>query len=189
VPISGTAFADESLRVRAGLYILAAVIVTDTDSDDVRHTLRGLRQRRQARLHWREEGSKRRRSLVAAIRELPYTGVVVVADGMASGRQERARRQCIERLLTELTGKGISSVVFERRHPDLDARDRVMVAALQRRRSIPTGLHTSWQPASAEPLLWLADIAAGAAALAQAGDHSYWQELAAAFTVHRFPAG
>jgi len=189
VLITGTAFADESLRVRDGLYVLAAVIVADSNADDIRHTLRDLRQGRQARLHWREEGSKRRRILVTAIRELPYTGVVVVADGMAPGRQERARRQCIERLLTELTGQGITSVVFERRHPELDARDRVMVAALQRRRSIPAGLHASWQPAAAEPLLWLADIAAGAAALAQAGDHTYWQELAAAFTVRRFPAG
>lgn len=37
--------------------------------------------------------------------------------------------------------------------------------------------------------LWLADIAAGAAALAQAGDHAYWPELAAALTVEKFPLG
>jgi hypothetical protein len=124
MPAASTAFADESLRVRDELYILAAVIAADQDADEVRNVLRELRQRRQARLHWREESSKRRSALVTAIARLPHTGVIVAGHGMAPGRQERARRQCIERLLTELAGQGTGSVVFERRHPDLDARGR-----------------------------------------------------------------
>ncbi len=184
-----TAFADESLRVRDGLYILAAVIVADADADRYRDALRALRQTRQARLHWRDENSKRRSLLAAAVRHMPQAGLVVVASGMTPGRQERARRKCIERILTGLAGRQIPNVVFERRHPELDARDRVLVAALRRQASIPATLAISWQPASAEPLLWLADIAAGTAALAQTGDDTYWKELAAAFTVSTLGLG
>jgi hypothetical protein len=138
-------------------------------------------------LHWRDESSKRRALLVGTVRQLPHTGAVVIATGVTPRGQERARRKCIERLLAELAGRGVASVVFERRHEELDARDRAMVAVLQRQRSVPAWLRTSWVPAAEEPLLWLPDIAAGAASLAATGDATYWKELAATFTVERFP--
>jgi hypothetical protein len=47
-------------------------------------------------------------------------------------------------------------------------------------------VHASWQAPASEPLLWLPDIAAGAAALAETGDATYWQDLATAFLVERF---
>lgn len=105
---------------------------------------------------------------------------------MEPRQQERARRKCIERLLAELTGRGIASIVFERRHGELDARDRALVAALKRQRTLPAAVRASWQSAANEPLLWLPDIAAGAAALAETGDTAYWNDLAVAFSVERF---
>ena len=54
-----------------------------------------------------------------------------------------------------------------------DARDRALVTALKRQRSLPAAFGESWQPATDEPLLWLPDIAAGAAALAAVGDAAY----------------
>ena len=189
MPIAKTAYVDESLRVREGLYVLAAVIVADADADSHRRALRALLYRGQLRLHWRDEGSRRRADLVAAVCGLQHTGAVVIAAGMAPGRQERARRKCIERLLRELAGRGIAEVTFERRHEELDARDRAMVAALQRQQSLPAALHASWQPAASEPLLWLSDIAAGAASLAETGNETHWKELAAAFSVEKFWLG
>jgi predicted nicotinamide N-methyase len=112
---------------------------------------------------------------------------VVIATGVAPRRQERARRECIERLLAELASRRVPNVVFERRHAELDARDRAMVAALRRQRSVPPWLHVSWVAAADEPLLWLPDIVAGAASLAAAGDATYWEEVAATFPVERFP--
>src|SRR5216683_6579407 len=137
MPIAKTAYVDESLRVREGLYVLAAVIVADAEADGHREALRALLYRRQLRLHWRDESSKRREELIATVRTLRDTGAVVIAIGVPSGRQERARRKCIERLLRELADRGITTVVFERRHPKLDARDRVLVAALQHQQSLP----------------------------------------------------
>ena len=111
---------------------------------------------------------------------------MVIATGVAPRRQERARRKCIERLLAELATRGIANIVFERRHDELDARDRALVAALKRQRSLPAAVRTSWQAAADEPLLWLPDIAAGAAALAETGDATYWSDLTVAFAVERF---
>lgn len=47
-------------------------------------------------------------------------------------------------------------------------------------------LRVSWSAAVEEPLLWLPDIAAGAAALAEIGNDAYWEELAAVFSIERF---
>jgi hypothetical protein len=186
MPIAKTAFIDESLRIHAGLYVLAAVIVADADADGHRQALRALLYRGQLRLHWRDENATRRTQLIGAICQLRHTGAVVIATGVAPKRQERARRKCIERLLAELTSRGIASIVFERRHDELDARDRALVTALKRQRSLPAAVRASWQAPADEPLLWLPDIAAGAAALAETGDATYWQDLATAFSVERF---
>jgi hypothetical protein len=187
MPTAATAYVDESLRVRAGLYVLAAVIVADAQADRHREALRALLHRGQQRLHWRDENSKRRALLVSTVRQLPRTGAVVIATGVAPRRQERARRKCIERLLAELASRRVPNVVFERRHAELDARDRAMVAALRRQQSVPAWLRVSWVAATDEPLLWLPDIAAGAASLAAADDATYWEELAVTFRVDRFP--
>jgi hypothetical protein len=186
MPVARTAYVDESLRVRAGLYVLAAVIVADAHADRHQEVLLALLHRGQWRLHWRDESSKRRSLLVSAVRQLPHTGAVVIATGVAPRRQERARRKCIERLLAELANQRIAAVVFERRHEELDAHDRAMVAALRRQRSVPAWLRVSWVAAADQPLLWLPDIVAGAASLAAAGDATYWDELAVAFPVDRF---
>ena len=58
MPIAKTAYVDESLRVHAGLYVLAAVIVADADAGRYREALCGLLYRRQLRLHWRDESSR-----------------------------------------------------------------------------------------------------------------------------------
>jgi hypothetical protein len=186
MPLPKTAYLDESMRVTHGRYVLAAVIVADHHAEDHRAALRALLYRGQHRLHWRDESARRRALLISAVSALPHTGAIVIATGTQPRRQERARRKCIERLASELASRGITTAVFERRHPDLDARDRTMITSLRRQRAIPAGFQATWQEATAEPLLWLPDIAAGAASLAETGDATYWQHLAAAFTVERF---
>lgn len=186
MPLPKTAYTDESMRIPHGLYLLAAVIVADHHADHHRAALRALLYRGQLRLHWRDESSRRRAELIAAVSTLPHTGAIVIATGTQPRRQERARRKCIERLVTELASRGINTAVFERRHPDLDARDRTMIASLRRQQALPSAFRATWLPASAEPLLWLPDIAAGAASLAETGDDTYWRDLSDAFTVERF---
>jgi len=150
MPLAKTAYIDESLQVSHGLYVLAAVIVADTDADQHRTALRALLYRGQLRLHWRDENRRRRSQLITAVSTLRHTGAIVIATGAAPRRQERARRKCIERLLAELATRGIATVIFERRRPDLDARDRTMIAALRRQQAVPTAMRAgsppSWSP-------------------------------------------
>jgi hypothetical protein len=110
----------------------------------------GLLYRGQTRLHWRNESSQRRDDLVVAVSKLRPTGAIIIGTGMIGGRQERARRKCIEQLLHELTSRGIAKVVFERRHAELDARDRDLITALQRRHALPARFrrHGSRRPPS-----------------------------------------
>jgi hypothetical protein len=186
MPLAKTAYIDESMRMTHGWYVLAAVIVADHHAEDHRAVLRDLLYRGQLRLHWRDESTRRRAQLIAAMAALDHTGAIVIATGTQPRHQERARRKCIERLLAELASRGITTAVFERRHPDLDTRDRAMIASLLRQQAIPAAFRATWQQAADEPLLWLPDVAAGAASLAETGDDTYWQTLAAAFTVERF---
>jgi hypothetical protein len=179
------AYIDESLRVADGLYVMAAVIVGDEQEDAWQAALRDLLYRRQRRLHWRDESELRRTALIAAITEMRPAGVVVIGAGLEPGRQERARRKCAERLLWEVTRRGVQAVVFERRHDELDARDRVMVSALIRRRVLPAGLRASWTAAVDEPLLWLADIVAGAAAASGTGRDEHWKQIEGRFAAER----
>ena len=48
MPIAKTAVVDESLRAHAGLYVLAAVIVSDADAERHRQALRTLLSRGRA---------------------------------------------------------------------------------------------------------------------------------------------
>jgi hypothetical protein len=70
MPIAKTAYVDESLRVREGLYVLAAVLVADAHADRHREELRELLYRQQLRLHWRDESSRRREQLTDAVAAL-----------------------------------------------------------------------------------------------------------------------
>jgi hypothetical protein len=184
-PLPATAYIDESLRVHAGLYFLAAVSIPDHNRAPYRDVLATLPARGQTRLHWRNESAARRARITVTISGLHLRGAIVVAAGMTADRQERARRKCIERLLPQLSARGITRVIFERRQADLDARDRIMITALRRQHAIPAALRATWLAADTEPLLWLPDIIAGAASLAAIGDDTYWKHLDGGFTIER----
>ncbi|WP_449064304.1 hypothetical protein [Planomonospora algeriensis] len=181
-----SAYVDESMRVSSGLYLMAAVLVPSACAEDYRAVLRGLLLRNQRRLHWRDEKDKRRVQLVEAIGALRPCGIVIIGTGLDRGRQERARRKCMERLLWELGRRHVGDVVFERRHSELDVRDRDMVEALRGRHAMAPRLRASWEAPDEEPLLWLPDIVAGAASLAEAGQEAYWKGLGCDLDAERF---
>ncbi|MFI7052171.1 hypothetical protein ACWDOR_15575 [Streptosporangium canum] len=182
-----SAYVDESMRVSSGLYLMAAVLVPPTYAEMCRTVLRGLLLRRQRRLHWRDENDKRRVQLIDAVGALRPCGIVIVGTGLDRARQERARRKCMERLLWELGQRYVGDVIFERRHSELDIRDKEMVEALRGRHAMAPQLRVSWEAPDEEPLLWLPDIVAGAASLAEVGEESYLKALGCGLGVERFP--
>ncbi|NUS02474.1 MAG: hypothetical protein HOV97_07900 [Nonomuraea sp.] len=141
------------------------------------------RERRQLRLHWHDENDKRRVQVVEAVTELRLAGVVVVGAGLDPKRQVRARRKCMECLLWELGGHHVVDVFFERRHAELDRRDHEMVVGLKGRHAVSPRLRLLWCDPVAEPLLWLADIVAGARAQAERGDGRFWSQVEADLVV------
>ncbi|MGL5828799.1 MAG: hypothetical protein ACRC0L_04425, partial [Angustibacter sp.] len=107
------AFLDESIRERqgvAGAYVIAAVVMRESDLVDVRESIRGLGQRRR-RFHWRLEEPKDQARAVRLVGGLPVTSVVVVVNSMMARKQERARRIALERMLWELEHIGVQMAV------------------------------------------------------------------------------
>ncbi|NRQ30574.1 hypothetical protein HII36_01765 [Nonomuraea sp. NN258] len=178
-----SAYVDESMRIQQGLYLMAAVLVAPARAEAHRAALRSLLLRRQPRLHWRDENDKRRAQLVEALAALGLRGLVIVGAGLARRTQERARRKCMERLLWELGHRHVTDVIFERREPTLDARDRDMIEALKGRHAMAPRLLAVWRSPFDEPLLWLPDVVAGARAAAEAGDTRFWAELGEGMTL------
>jgi hypothetical protein len=60
-----------------------------------------------------------------------------------------------------------------------------MIAALRRQHAIPAALRAEWLSPDTESLLWLPDIAAGAASLSAVGDDTCLRQIAVAYTTCR----
>ncbi|UBU10607.1 hypothetical protein [Nonomuraea gerenzanensis] len=179
------AYVDESMVLARGVYLMAAVLVAPHQADRYRADLRALLLHRQLRLHWHDENDKRRTQLIEAVAEWRPDGILVVGTGMDPARQERARRKCMECLLWELGDHHVADVFFERRDAGLDRRDHELVVKLKGRHAVPPRLRLSWCDPVSEPLLWLADIIAGARCLAERGDDKFWSLVETGLALQR----
>lgn len=103
------------------------------------------------------------------IAEHDLVHIVVVGSPIDPRRQERARRQCLERLVFELGNMDVSQVWLESRTQSLNDRDRRMFAALHAKRAMPGELHIDFALPTDEPMLWVADAVAGACGQARRG--------------------
>jgi hypothetical protein len=181
-PVGWWAFVDESMRQRhdkSGIYFLAAAILDPSMAEDLRLAARGLAHGRR-RFHWRYEEPSDRRKAVGMIGGLDMLHLVVVGTGLDNARQERGRRQCMERLLWELSGAGVSHVWLDARRPQQNRRDLQVVDRLRIRQMLAADLQVDFAYSQEEPLAWLPDIVAGAVSAAIGdGDHQYLMPLAA----------
>jgi hypothetical protein len=170
------AWVDESMRAARdgndGLYLLAAVVADPGVCDAVRDSLRSLVWKAAGRLNWRDETPSRRRKIAELIGGQDLAHVVVVGAPIDHRRQERARAQCLERLLYELEQLGVSQVWLETRHFALNERDLKLVEALRGKRSVSSEIRVEFARPKDEPMLWVPDAVAGAvnAALSEEPD-------------------
>lgn len=165
------AYVDESSR-RIGdsrIYLMAAALCRSSSCEAMREELRTLLLRGQSRLHWRDESEARRTTITAALARMDLRSLVVVAAPVVEGKQERARRICIETLHPTLERVGATSIVQERRTPTLDRRDRAMVDALRGQRLLTRAVRVNFARPMDEPLLWVPDAVAGAVGMARDG--------------------
>lgn len=184
------AWMDESMHtfggaLQDGIYLLAATIADPAACEPTRDVLRGLRPGRAIRLHWTDADTRSRRTMAAAVAGLDALHTVVVGAPLDPRRQERARRLCMERLLHELAALGVSHVWAESRTESLNRRDMQMIDALRSRQAIPPGLKLDFVLPSAEPMVWLPDIVAGAVGLQRRNDDAEpYEALRSLVVVH-----
>ena len=156
------AWVDESMRVQAGIYLLAAVVCVAGDCDQHRDTLRSLLDAGQPKLHWRAESPKRRTKIIQTVSSFDMTSVVVIGTPMDKKKQERARAVCMESLAIHLASLEVTQVYLEERETRLNARDRKLIGSIRGKKLIPNSLRIDTAKPSVEPMLWLPDIVAGA---------------------------
>jgi hypothetical protein len=159
------AFVDESFHESAdgGFYVLAAAVFEPAAHDEVREILRGLLGGRRVRkLHWNEMDETQQRAAAKRLADVEGLYVVTVGSPVPPKRQERARAMCLRRLVTELHGAEVTHLVVESRTVALNKRDISTVTGA--RFALPKGTRFRIEhvAGAAEPLLWSADIVAGA---------------------------
>ncbi len=156
-----------SVQVPQGMYLVAAAIASPRSCDPARAELRKLVPKGAGRLHWRNESDPRRRKIAATISRLDCVNVVIVGLQVDPRKQERARSKCMERLFYELGLRDVTRAWIESRTPELNERDRTLVARLRSRGALPAGLFVDFEVPSVEPMLWVPDAVAGSVGMAR----------------------
>ncbi|MEU6116166.1 hypothetical protein ABZ840_16750 [Streptomyces sp. NPDC047117] len=177
-----TAFCDESLRRRAqgdGIYLLSAILLPLAMVPAVREEMSSLRLSGQRKLHWRDEGERRRPLLVSRTASIGPEVLIATWCAMEHRRQERARRKAMQTLLAALGERGVTRVLFESRGPELDRRDIAGLAGMRGSGVLPPTIRVDHAAGATEHALWTADIVLGAFGAALDGDLRYWSELRA----------
>ncbi|MFF4828237.1 hypothetical protein ACFY20_35730 [Streptomyces sp. NPDC001312] len=170
------AWSDESFQEHddAGFYIIAAAVIPDDAQEYVREEMLRLQARHSStKVHWTKADDAQRGQLSRAVAALDGLHVVAVGAPVRPRRQERARAHCLNLLVCELHGFGVRHLFMEARDPVLNARD---VATVQQARyALPkdAGFRLDHLPGVVEPLLWVADIVAGAVRAEKLGDPQY----------------
>ncbi len=167
------AFADESFLEadQGGYYILAAAIIAPESGRPAREAMLALNgARTSAKLHWNDLDRRQREHAAQAVAKLDGFHLVVVGSPVPARRQERARAMCLARLVVECHGLDVRELVLESRSQALNARD--LKTVIGARYLLPKGadLTVTHAPGFTEPLLWIADIVAGAVRLHHQGD-------------------
>jgi hypothetical protein len=182
--VSWCAYVDESLRLRLGepgLYILAAALVSSEEEDLARAAVARLGHGKR-RFHWRVEEPRDQKRAVRLLGGFAMMHLVVVAVHLDGRRQERGRRQCLERLLWELDQLGVERVLLDERTESLNARDRQMISRMSVKGMLRPEMRVEFgryfNGVDGEVLLWVPDIVAGAVGAARGdGDFQFVEPI------------
>ncbi|MCI2422193.1 hypothetical protein MOQ72_32655 [Saccharopolyspora sp. K220] len=174
------AYGDESFRehLEQGFYVLASVVFDAPILDDAREMLLALRGKHR-KLHWYEMEEVEQQRVVKQLADLDGMHVVVIGSPVPMQKQERARAKCLTQLVLDLHGLGVDSLVLEARTAELNRRD-VLTAAAARRSLLPKDgwFRVEHCPGAVEPMLWAADVVAGACRAARLGRPEHREMLA-----------
>ncbi|OLZ52072.1 hypothetical protein [Amycolatopsis keratiniphila] len=170
------AFGDESFKESDvdGFYVLAAAVFDPAVHDEARIVMSELRGRRRIpKLHWNEMDPAEQAAAVKTLADLDGFHLVAIGSPVPRRRQERARAGCLRRLTLELSAFDVEMLVLESRTATLNARDVETVRGA--RFDLPKGtqFRVVHEKGKDEPLLWAADIVAGAIRATKDGQPGY----------------
>jgi hypothetical protein len=146
------AYVDESIR--SGRYLLGAVIVDAHDAGRLRRSVRKLTLPGQRRLHFNNEGNRRRRELLDALTRLDVEAYVYSCRHSIEVTPEAARARCLRAFVRNVQARGAETELLIESRAELDAIDGVTVG--KARRPEP-GLSFQHLRPDDDPLLWLPD--------------------------------
>ncbi|GAA3003259.1 hypothetical protein [Actinokineospora diospyrosa] len=174
------AFADESYfgTDQAGHYIFAAVFFARSKCELASEAMLGLRTRNHpGKLHWHDMTDRQRLHAARTLASIDGEHVVAVGAPVPQETQERGRAKCLERLVVELHGLGVAELCVESRSRRLNDRDVDVVRGAKYKLHKGARFTIAHSPGSKEPLLWAADILAGAMRARFAGSAAPWEAL------------
>jgi hypothetical protein len=174
VPATRRAFADESFRESdaGGFYVVAAAVFEPGGHEVAREVMQELygRGRRGGKLHWNQMEQAEQRAVVKTVAGLDALHVVAVGGPVPPRRQERARAMCLHRLVVELHGYDVEHLLMEGRTERLNTQDVRTVQGARFTLAKGTRFVIEHMPGPQEPLLWAADVVAGAVRQHREGD-------------------
>ncbi len=170
------AYADESFleHDHHGYYVVATAVVDPLHLEEARQAMLDLRGARSVgKTHWTQMEALERKHACSAVAAIEGMHIVAVGAPVPPRRQERARSRCLEHLVPELHGYGVRTLVMEARTPALNKRD--VHTVITARYALPKGTRFTVEhtPGAQEPLLWMADVLAGAVRASREGEHTY----------------
>jgi hypothetical protein len=161
--VSLQAFIDES--VRAGEYIVCAVVVDSADVASARRSMRQTLKGSQGRVHMAKENANNKRGLLDHVASLGIAAHVVTVR-VRDRSQRRARDACLAALARALQVHGVGRLVLESCDQDRD--DLQVLGDTLASLGAVHDVEIVHLRAHDDPLLWVADIVAWA--YGRAGD-------------------
>ncbi len=176
-------------------YVVAAAVVIDGDSPNIRRQLERVEAEIGYPLHYQDLSTARRVEALEAIDGIGgwdgYLYETARALPDAGHSEHHVRAKVIERALTHLSSEGVVKATLEtragtnRRFLPLDDKDQDVVRKLQRQRAIPGGFRISHDDKT-EAILQIADLLAGARSdnLCRVNRETFWRVSHRVCSIH-----
>lgn len=146
-------FVDES---KSKGYFIAAAAVAPENVTTIDKSLRKLTRRGQSRLHFNSESDSSRRKLLARMAEMEVRVKLYVVRGYSD---KDARTMCLQALVSDLAGAGVTRLLIERDDSIMAADRRIIRASLVENNYLDQLQYQHVAPAD-HSVLWVSDAAA-----------------------------
>lgn len=165
IPRRAHVFVDES---KAKGYYIAAAVISPADVTEARNTLRSLRHKNSASIHFKSEKDAVRKAFLTGAATTGVQTMVYVIQGQPD---KTARPACLDALIDDLCQAEASRLILEQ-DDSLTKADRQVISARMRKHQ-HAELQYTHMKRNDEPLLWVSDAVAwcyqrGGAWIAQA---------------------